>query len=437
MVQLGAWIAICTVASVGLRRKPFVLVVVVLVLMFLVPTVGSSLITGQVNGPLSLHAATWLIFLTAGVQVLVNSEAFYKVLVREFFLFLVLSVVVVAGVLATQARGSGGGLVVLIDQVVAPVVLFAIIVSIGPGDLALVNRLRIVLLTLAALVSVVAVIQWSTHSVLFYEKGFETQYWFTTEQSRWMGTMDQPLALSFALCTVGALLAGTRRLAIQLPLLALFAMGVLTTQSRVGILTFLAVVLFVVMRSKAKFLAKAIMLSLLLVTGYLFYSSPLAAGVLGRFTDDTGSGQAREAAGRFFLETWPQFILTGGGMTSSYRVGQTGGLGTSLESSILMYSIDVGVIFALMYFGSMVIIVLRGLTARVGGGVAIAGILAVVIPQTYSSLATRSVAGIIVWTILAMVVVATEARKTDVEHGTNAGGGVLGQTGSGSLQWRR
>ena len=40
------------------------------------------------------------------------------------------------------------------------------------------------------------------------------------------------------------------------------------------------------------------------------------------------------------------------------------------------------------------------------------GIMALVIPQTYSSLATRSAGGIVVWTVLAMVVIATdEARR--------------------------
>ncbi|MHA7269818.1 hypothetical protein [Arthrobacter sp. HLT1-20] len=420
MLQLGLWIGLCGAAAFGLRRKPFILVVAALALMFLVPTVGSPLITGQSAGPLSLHAGTWLIFLTLLVQFMFYSETVFKVISKDIFLFLILAVVFAAGVLATR-EGGGGGLVVLVDQVMAPVMLFILIVSMGPGDPALVGKIRAVLLTLAAIVSIIAIIQWSTHSVLFYEKGFETQYWFTPEQSRWMGTFDQPLALSFALCTVGALLAGIRRLAIQLPLLALFATAVLTTQSRVGILIFLAVALLVVMRSTAKFLAKAFMLSVLIGAGYLFYDSPLAAGVLGRFVDDTGSGQAREAATRFFLDTWPQFVLTGQGMTSSYQVGQTAGLGTSLESSILMYSIDVGVLFALMYFGTMIFIVLRGAVAKIGGGLVLAGILAVAIPQTYSSLATRSVAGIIVWTILALIVLATDARSAPGSRGMGVG----------------
>lgn len=424
MLQLGLWIGMCAVAALVLRRRLFILVVAVLVLMFLVPTVGSSLLTGQASGPLSLHAGTWLIFFTLLVQLMFNAAPLSRVIAKDIFLFLILIVVVGASVLATR-EGSGGGLVVLIDQVVAPVMLFVLIVSLGPADPQLVKKLRIVLLALAAVVSIVAVAQWSTNSVLFYEKGFETQYWFTPTQSRWMGTFDQPLALSFALCTLGALVAGIKRLAIQLPLLALFATGVLTTQSRVGILIFLAVALLVVLRSNAKFVAKAFMLSVLVGAGFLFYNSPLAAGVLGRFADDTGSGQAREAATRFFLNTWPQFVLTGGGMTSSYRVGETAGLGTSLESSILMYSVDVGVVFALLYFGSMVFIVLRGISAKVGGGLVLAGILAVVIPQTYSSLSTRSVAGTIVWTILALIVVATDARSARADLKPDVGDSVL------------
>lgn len=432
MLQLGLWIVVCATAAIALRRRLFVLVVAVLVLMFLVPTVGSPLITGQYGGPLSMHAATWLIFLTLLVQMFFNPTALSRVVARNIYIFLILAVVIAAAVLATR-EGRGGGLVVLIDQVVAPVLLFILIVSMGPADPALFKKLRTVMLVLVAIVSVIALVQWSTHSAVFYEKGFATQYWFTPKQSRWMGTFDQPLALSFALCTLGALLIGIKRLAIQLPLLALFAAGVLTTQSRVGILIFLAVAVLVVLRSTAKSVAKAFMLCLLLGAGYFFSTSPLAEGVLGRFVDDTGSSQAREAATRFFLQVWPQFILTGGGMTSSYRVGETAGLGTSLESSILMYSIDVGILFALLYFGTMVFIVLRGLSAQVGGGLVLAGMLAVAIPQTYSSLATRSVAGVIVWTVLAMIVVCTEARADRPKPSVMAGNVRLKPIDGGSL----
>lgn len=410
MLQLGLWIACCGAAAVVLRRRPFVLVAAVLALMFLVPTVGSPLLTGQDSGSLSLHAGTWLVFFSVLVQFFSNSRALAAAISRHVLLFLVLAVVSAAGFLATR-EGGGGGLVLLIDQVVAPVALFLLIVSIGPSDPALAAKLRVTLLTLASAVTVIAIIQWSTNSAIFYQQGFETQYWFTEKQSRWMGTLDQPLALSFALCAAGALTMGIHRLRIQLPLLVLFAVGILTTQSRVGILIFLAVALLVVLKSKAKFLAKAVIVCILAGAAYLFYDSPLVEGVLGRFADDTGSSQAREAATKFFIEAWPQYILTGGGMTSSYKIGESAGLGTSLESSILMYSIDLGILFALLYFGSMTFIVVRGLLNGVGGGLVLAGVIAVVIPQTYSSLATRSVAGILVWTLMALVTVAADTGR--------------------------
>jgi hypothetical protein len=48
--------------------------------------------------------------------------------------------------------------------------------------------------------------------------------------------------------------------------------------------------------------------------------------------------------------------------------------------------------------------------------------MAVVIPQTYSSLATRSAAGILVWTVLAMLVAAAgEARKRAGQERAAAG----------------
>jgi hypothetical protein len=126
--------------------------------------------------------------------------------------------------------------------------------------------------------------------------------------------------------------------------------------------------------------------------------------------DDTGSSEARAKALEYFLSRWSDFAVAGQGIGSSYRVAVQAGLQSSFENPTLMYGVDFGILFAVLYFGSMAVLVVRGF--RTGNpGLALAGIMALVIPQTYSSLATRSAGGIIVWTVLAMVVIATDEAR--------------------------
>ncbi|WP_427004275.1 hypothetical protein [Pseudarthrobacter sp. H2] len=415
-MQLALWIGLCLAASVLLRTRVRVLLAAVLGLWILVPAVGSSLLTGVTSGPLSVHAATWLVLCILVIRMLHDPWSVHEALARHFFLFLTLGLVMVAAFLASATSSAGGGMVLLADQIVVPGLFFLIVLSDAARGEGLVALLRTVLLTLVALACVVAVTQWLTKSVLFYESGYSTQYWFDRDQERWMATLDQPLALSLFICLTAPLLAGLKRRWLQLPLLALMAVGILITQSRVGLValavTVVATVLFARWRTRVK---AALLLVLAGAAGGLM-ASPLVAGVAARVADDTGSAQARGLAFDYFLGRWGDYAVAGQGIGASYRLAVQAGLETSFENPTVMYSVDFGLLFALLYFGSMAALVLgAALTAgpRSGyPGLVLAGAMAVVIPQTYSSLATRSAAGILVWTVLAMVVVAAGEART-------------------------
>src|SRR4029453_9903896 len=234
-MQLGIWIGLCVAGAFLLRSRPRITIAAVLFLWFLVPTVGSSMITGIPSGPMSLHAASWLIFAVFLIRLLDHPGSFRVVLGRHFFLFVLLLVVVLAAFLASRTSAAGGGMVLLLDQMVAPILFFLLLLSVAVTDPDIVTRLRSLMLWLVALVCIIALIQWLTHSVLFYEQGFMTQYWFNPMTDRWMGTLDQPLALSLAIAVAAPLVAGLSRNLVQTLLLILMVVGVLITQSRVGL----------------------------------------------------------------------------------------------------------------------------------------------------------------------------------------------------------
>ncbi|KQR02302.1 hypothetical protein ASF72_11870 [Arthrobacter sp. Leaf141] len=412
-MQLGLWIGLCFATAFLLRSRPRILVGSVLALWFLVPAVGSQVVTGVPSGPLSLHAASWLILAVFLARLLDAPAAFGQVLGRHFVLFLALAVVVAAAVLASRAADSGGGMVLLADQIVAPVLFFFLLLTLSITDAGLAVWLRNLLLWLVAAVCAVALLQWLTHSPLVYEQGFSKQYWYKPENNRWMGTLDQPLALSLVIVAVAPLVAGLKRNLVQLVLLVLMIVGILITQSRAGLVVLAACVAVVVLFARRPAWLKGILLALIAAAAILITTSPLIEGVVGRIEDDTGSTEARALSLQYFFNHWGDYAIAGQGSGASYRVAVQGGLETSFENPLLMYSVDFGIAFAVLYFGTMVALLLRhGLHHRVRG-LTLAAILVIAVPQTYSSLATRSVAGILVWTVLAMLVMAAEAARRE------------------------
>jgi hypothetical protein len=409
-MQLAAWIGVCFVAAFLLRARSRVLLALVPALWLLVPAIGSSTITGVSSGPLSVHPASWLVLAVFVVRLFHDPASVRAVLGRRFLLFLVLSVVVAAAFLASSTSAAGGGMVLLVDQILAPVLFFLLLLAEAVRGGGLVAMLRTVLLGFVALACAVAVAQWLTASVLFYESGFKTQYWYARNFGRWMGTLDQPLALSLVICVAAPLVAGLKRQWLQALLLALMAVAMVISQSRVGLAALAVAIAVVVLTGRRPVWVKTAMLVVMTGAGAAIMGSPLIAGIAARMADDTGSSEARAKALEYFLSRWSDFAVAGQGIGASYRVAVQAGLQSSFENPTLMYGVDFGILFAVLYFGSMAVLVVRGF--RTGNpGLALAGIMALVIPQTYSSLATRSAGGIIVWTVLAMVVIATDEAR--------------------------
>lgn len=410
MIQLVIWIAACAAIAFLTRDRPMIAVGLAATLWFLVPAIGGTVITGQSSGPLSSHPASWLVLTTFAMQCIYSSKKLAQVLARNILLYLVLVIVLAVAYVNTRYGTYGGGIVLLIDQILVPALMF-VLINVAATRRSLL-RLRTLFIVLASVVVIVAIVQWSVKDTVFYASEFANQYWYNPKYDRWMGTLDQPLALSLVVCTVTPLLAAVRHWFLRIPLLALMVVGALVTQSRLGIVLVLLGVVYVTFTTARSALQRMAGMTVVVGAAAALAFSPLAAGLLGRLEDDTGSTRARELAISFFGSHWSDFLLVGRGISSSYRVGSAAGLGTSLESSILMYSIDIGIIFALLYFGSMAYLLVRYRGSSLIRGAWLAGVLVLVIPMTYSALATRSVAGILVWGVLGLITAAAQLRDS-------------------------
>ncbi len=407
-MQVFGWAVVALLAAVLLRRRPIYQAGAVATLWVLVPGTAGELITGRSAGILSIRPGTWLAFASVLTLLFTYRALTARAVGSRMLLYTALSVVLAAAVLVTQLGHHKGGMVLVLDQLFAPMLVFLIIHVAALHDPGSLGRLRSLLITLAAGESLLAVAQRLTRSVLFYQSFYEQQTWFDPATwTRWMGTIDHPLGLSFLICLAIPLLVGLDRAWLQMLLLAVLVSGMLITQSRTGIVIAAAELVFVLAAGKTKPLAKA---ALVVVSGagaVLLVASGLASGVTSRITNDAGSAQARGAAFDFVVHNWQHYLIAGAGSGSSYQLAADGGLITSLESAFYIYLVDIGLLFAVVYFGAQAVIVLTAARVRGASGYVVAGVAALIIPQTYSSLGADTSAGVLLWTALGMCCGAT------------------------------
>ncbi|ADG73805.1 hypothetical protein Cfla_0896 [Cellulomonas flavigena DSM 20109] len=422
MALLGAWLLACLTLAWLARRRPLDATLVALAVWVLVPAAAGGLLTGHSTGLLGIHPASWLVLAVVGVQVLRAPADLARVVAQRLHLVVALTLVVAVAALTTQQLGTGG-LALLVDVVVVPALMFLLVLTSIDDDPRAARRARTTVLALAAVCAAFALVQWSAGRLLLYEDQFATRYWFREDFDRYMATLDSPLTLSMLLCVALPLLVGLRRAGVQFALVALFVGGTVVTQSRTGVVLVGVLAVWVVIRSQAP--AHVRLLSLCALGGgtAALLGSGIAAGVAARFTDDEGSAGARTDAFRFFAETWQDYPVLGRGLTASYRYAALGGLQTSLENSFLMYAVDIGILFALVYFGAQLLLVAEAWTRSTPlPGARVAATVAFVLPMTYNALAARSASGALLWVALALGVARYAAPADPPSAGRDAPG---------------
>lgn len=399
-MHLILWLAVCAAVAVGLRKRLPLLLIGTLATWIAVPAVAAAVVTGKSSGSLGMHPATWLVLVIFAVQLLDNQRAVASAISRQVLVWLGLGTVATVAVLVTKTGATGSGVVLVLDQMIAPMLLALLIWTAWHTDARATATLRTGILALAGAEAVYTLMQAALGSVLLYEHFYASLYWFPYIYGRWMGTTDHPLVLSLFMCGAIPLVSGINRVRVQVPLLVLFVVTVALTQSRAGVVAAAVGVMYVVGASRLAAGKKIAVLVLLGGAGYAIATSSLVTGVTERVANDTGSTSARTTALGYFLDNW-QHYLVGQGAGASYRVADQAGLASSFESAFLMYSIDFGVGFALLYFGFQVYLVVAGARRPVLGARQ-AALVVLVLCQTFSALAADSLAGPLLWTLVAL-----------------------------------
>ncbi len=400
--MLLAWIAVCGLLAVAFHRRPVLLVCLTLTLATLVPAIAGYEITGVSN---SLTPAVWLIFALFVVQVFLHPRAFGEALVRRFVFIAICLLIVAVAVYETKVGNNGHGLVKIFIQVFSPLLAFWVLAASslrGEEDVA--GMVVRTVLRLAAVESVIALLQYSADSGLVFSKAYSHAYWYVPGYDRWMGTTDSALDLAVFLAAAITMLKSVRSSLVRSAGALLFLAGILVTQSRTGVFVGVLATVYVLLSSRSYALGKVVSLGVLAVVGAYAASTQLGAGVADRVngTDATGlsSTRGREDAYGYFAGHFQHYILSGGGIDSSYKLASDLGLASSFESAFIIYSLDLGVLFAALFFLSQIVVALRS-AARDKTGAWVAALVVIGVCQTFSSIGSANALGLLIFVLLA------------------------------------
>jgi hypothetical protein len=419
-MQAVLWIIVCTALAVILHRRPFILALAVITIWCLLPGIASPAVTGRDSGLLAIHPAATLAVIVVLVQLLLQTSWMSAALLHRLEWTVLLGVVcassAVLGILAGRGQDAIRNAV---DQVIGPVCLFFLFGACLLQRPPRVEALRAWFLAMALFQSGLAFVQSFSQSTILYADQFDDQYWFTDTFLRWMGTLDHPLVLSLMLVMAIPLSAGAGRGLLVVGLPCVYLGALLVTQSRAGVALGAVGLIYVLVVAPISARWRIVSAAVAGVAALGAIRMGLAAGLLERVADDTGSAEARAIARAYALDYLRENWWIGEGLNSSFAVSESAGLDTSFENALIMYSIDLGLVVALLYFLVMVLVAARAFNRRSPVGLAGAVLAALIAPQAFSALSGSTAAPAMVWTVLAMAgfhALAQKAPRRPVTH---------------------
>lgn len=402
MLGLLVVAASLALAVVAVDRLPQ-LVLLIASLWVVLPALASD---PYALGPITLHPAAVLTLMVFLVQWLRRPGRMVATIERQPAMSVLLfAVAVLAPLTSYLVTSATPAMVFGLEQVSCAIMLYTLVGAMlleRPHTMAWLRRWFLVA---AAAESLLAVVQMTLGATVFYQKYYSRQYWYTPSFQRWMGTLDHPLVLSLFLCVALPLAASTRRSSIRILVILVIMAGLLATESRTGMIVGAIEVLYLGTRSVGSWAGRVIVLALVAGMGFYAASSSLVSNAISRFTtDDNGSASVRTQTLQWFGQHVGETWWLGDGFGQSFKVASGAGFGTSFENSFVMYSIDMGLVLTVLYFGLMVAATITGLRSGSVRGLAMAATAAVLVPQTFSALSVRSTCAAVIWMVCAMCV---------------------------------
>jgi hypothetical protein len=385
-MRLIAWILVCVLVAVLGRRRPVEVLAAAFAFAVFVPYVASPHFTGETSGRMAFAAVSWLVGAVFVVRLCVDPWAFLQAMTRRFLFHASILLVLAAAVFETSEGASSHGLVNIVDEMIIPYVAFWTVTATGYRTPAAIDTLRRAIVGVAVIEASYALLQQAAHRILLFNGSFHREYWYAPGYHRWMGTTDSPLVLSLLLCAAIPMLKSLRRPWMQNVANVILLGGIVVAQSRTGLIVGGIATVYLLLSARSTVPRKVISVAVLVGSAVAIIASGLSAGVSDRISNDSGSATGHDDAYSYFFAHWQPYVFNGGGIRFSYQLSEQAGLvTTSFESAFVMYSFDLGVVFAAWYFIAQIGLALRSAPHdRTGAWMSV--LVVVGLCQTFSSL---------------------------------------------------
>lgn len=388
-----------------MRRRPAFIVLAAILLWLFIPYVAIATVWGSTPG-LSIvtnnHPATMLVLIGFYVVVLTDMPDLTRHVFRSggtHFALGVFLIAVAIGYLFVASSHLG----IILDQIIGPLVAYVLMrFHISHKD-SVRRTVIFCLIGAAAVQASLVIVQSSIGRMIPYEHYYFVQTWFSLSNERWFGTLDHPLALGLFLACMTFLLAEIPSVALRFALATAFMIAILLSQSRTALMICAVGLVFLVLRSNARPWQRLVLVCAAIATPIIMWSAFTSSNTYNKFVNDGGSAGARTAAAGEFFRQGFGYLFHGGGSGYSFIFSANTHLTTSLENPFLMYSLDFGLIPTILYFGSMIWLLMTASYRRECLHITLATTAAIVLILSFSSIAAEGASAFFLWTMLALL----------------------------------
>jgi hypothetical protein len=405
MLHLAILLAIVAFGAAGLRYV-YIPILASVTLWILVPSVAAQSLTHLHWG---YHPSSLIVITAFLLRSLTGRLGTRNMSGRVRLSLFILGLVVALAVLQTIAQGGGRLSVPLVNDMLAPMLLFVLIVGAATEKSAIAYYLKITILCLACLEAGYGILQRGVirgggAGSIPFASSYSSQYWFVY-LDRPLGTLDHPLVLGMLLASSIPLTVMITRPVLQYPIALLLFLGTLAASARVAIIFAIIALPYLIFRPAPGWIARA-WVAIPMGLGIIAISqSSLGVSAKDRlysFGESDNSTYFRLQAYSYFFRHWSEHIFTGGGVGSASMLGENGILGSSLENPMLIDVFELGLVCTLLFLVPQISAIVSGREGRRTGGVVIAAIGCFGISLTFNSTTVPSAAAPLLWTLLAL-----------------------------------
>jgi hypothetical protein len=411
-------------AAIWARRRSDRALLIVVALAVLIPSVARPPLMGPLNlfAPQTLFLAIYLAVRALTANGRARPAGSRMALIVTVATILLLLAAVVSTLLGPGPRYLPG----IADSLVAPLVLFALVMRDKDRREAWSQTVRNGLLGLAVFESFLALIQFTTGRVLFFETARQEFWWYTSNQfNRATGTLDSPLDLAMLLCIALPLAVMARRSWVRLAAMFLVTAGIALTASRLALGLSAAAWLFALLGTRLSIGKKASIAVAAITSLIVLLQTDLARTALDRLSGSVASSEVRGTAVSYMLQNVSDFAFLGYGYSRGGSLRDAGVLASSIENAALSFAYDFGALPTALWFLAMIVLALVAWRVTERRGLALALAFGLVMAVGYSSLSTRSAATPVFWALVTLAAVSIADSRRASQGGPTPSDGQL------------